>query len=117
MEIMINIAIAVISILITWWIAHLYYKKSLSDQAAQWEKVESKFLSKLDEVSPKDELVLYEQRINSAIQDYRRKGTPKYIIDTFDDLTFAQKEKMYDDVLLRVKGRKGKNNPYAQSSN
>lgn len=112
MEILTNVIIAVISILITWWMTHCYYRKSLLDQAAQWGKIESQLLGILDETAPTDKLVLYEQRINSAIQDYKRKGTPKYIIDTFDDLSLAQKEKMYDDVLLRVKGRKGKNNPY-----
>lgn len=112
MEIIINIAIAVISILITWWIAHLYYKKSLAGQATQWEKIEEHLLGKLDKAVPGDKLVLYEQRINSAIQDYRRKGTPKYVIDTFEDMSLPEKEKMYDDVLLRVKGRKGKSNPY-----
>lgn len=112
MEILINAVIAVISIFITWLITDFYYKKALNEQTMQWEKVESELLNRLNATDPLNKLILYERRIASAIQDYRRIGTPKLIIDTFYDLSLAEKEKMYDDVLLRVKGRKARSNPY-----
>lgn len=115
MEILINIFIAIISIIFTLIITDRYYKKSLSDQEKQWEKARSLLIAKIESSAATDKLVLYEKRIIEAIQDYRRRGTPKFIIDIYTDLSLAEKEKMYDDVLLRVKGRVGKNNPYRQS--
>ncbi|HHF7367742.1 TPA: hypothetical protein ACPSKY_002885 [Legionella bozemanae] len=112
MEIIINLSIAVISIILTWWISHCYYKKSLSDQADHWLKIESTILDQTNNANQEHKLVLYEQRVRDALQDYREKGTPKYFIDTYNDLTKEEKAQMYDDVLLRAKGRKGKNNPY-----
>jgi hypothetical protein len=53
--------------------------------------------------------------MRDATQDYIKNGTPKFFIDTYDDLSLEEKAKMYDDILLRAKGRKGKNNPYKLS--
>lgn len=114
MDILINVIIAIVSTLITWWISHCYYKKSLLNQAEHWLKIESGFLSQNKKDVQSDKLMLYEQRMLDVIQDYKKRGTPKYAIDTFSDLSKKEKAEMYDDVLLRVKGRTGKNNPYTQ---
>ncbi|HAT2015391.1 TPA: hypothetical protein KLD78_001729 [Legionella pneumophila] len=112
MEIIVNLLIAAVSIICTWWISHCYYKKSLSDQTDHWLKIESTIWGQTNNTNQENKLVLYEQRVRDAIQDYKIKGTPKYFIDTYNDLTQEEKAQMYDDVLLRAKGRKGKNNPY-----
>jgi hypothetical protein len=99
--------------LISWLITHCYYKKSLTNQREAWVDIEDKLLNKIKSKDGDDDgFINNELRIKAALDDYKRKGTPKYIIDTFHDLTNTQKAKLYDDVLLRAKGRPGKNNPY-----
>lgn len=116
MEIMLNIIIAVIGVivggLISWLITHCYYIKSLRDQRDAWANREEKLLGIMKSNDIDDEVVKNELRIKAALDEYKRKGTPKYVIDSFHDLTNEQKAKFYDDVLLRAKGRPGKNNPY-----
>jgi hypothetical protein len=112
MDVLINFIIAVVSALITWGISHLYYKKSLRDQAGHWLKIESALLAQINDDTKNDKLILHEKRMQAAIQDYTRKGTPKYFINTCEDLSLEEKVKMFDDVLLRARGSKGKNNPY-----
>lgn len=97
MEIVINIGIAIVSLLVGWYITHLYYKKSSKD---------------IGIINKNAAGSLYEQRMQEAISADKRKGTPKDVIDTFDDMSVEEKAKMYDDVIWRKKGRPGKNNPY-----
>ncbi len=111
MDIFINIIVAVASALATWGISHIYYKKSIRDQAENWLKIESELLARISDTK-NDKLILREKRISEAIRDYIRKGTPKYFIDTCEDLSLEEKAKMFDDVLLRARGSKGKDNPY-----
>jgi len=46
-----------------------------------------------------------------AAEAYRRRGTPKYFLDS-QSLTKKQKAEMYDKVILSERGRPAKNNPY-----
>jgi hypothetical protein len=109
-----DILIALVSTIIGFGITHFYYRKSLSSQAEAWGQMQSDLLDKVKSLSPNDKLILKEQRLNIAVNDYKKKGTPKFIIDTFTDLSTAEKREMYDIVLLRAKGKKGKNNPYIE---
>lgn len=46
-----------------------------------------------------------------AAEAYRRRGTPKYFLDS-QSLTRQQKAELYDKVVLSERGRPAKNNPY-----
>ncbi len=46
-----------------------------------------------------------------AAEAYRRRGTPKYFLDS-QTLTIKQKAELYDKVVLSERGRPAKNNPY-----
>jgi len=46
-----------------------------------------------------------------AADAYRRRGTPKYFLDS-QTLTIKQKAELYDKVVLSERGRPAKNNPY-----
>ncbi len=46
-----------------------------------------------------------------AAQTYRRRGTPKYFLDS-QTLTNQQRAELYDKVILSERGRPAKNNPY-----
>ena len=56
--------------------------------------------------------LLMQKKIEESIDEYRRKGTPVRVIDTYTDLSNEEKADLLDLVLLRVKGRKAKNNKY-----
>jgi hypothetical protein len=46
-----------------------------------------------------------------AAEAYRRRGTPKYFLDS-QTLTESQKSELYEKVVLSERGRPAKNNPY-----
>jgi hypothetical protein len=46
-----------------------------------------------------------------AAEAYRRRGTPKFFLDS-QTLTKKQKAELYDKVVLSERGRPAKNNPY-----
>ena len=46
-----------------------------------------------------------------AAEAYRRRGTPKFFLDS-QTLTQAQKAELYDKVVMSERGRPTKNNPY-----
>lgn len=46
-----------------------------------------------------------------AAEAYRRRGTPKYFLDS-QTLTIKQKAELYDKVVLSERGKPAKNNPY-----
>jgi len=114
MEILINFVVSALSWLASWFITHTYYKKSLNAQTKETGKEISELLSLLRQQNEFDEKVLYQQRLEDAIAEYRRAGTPVRAIDTFDDMSKEQKAELYDIVMIRVKGRKGKSNKYRE---
>ena len=110
MEIIIGI---VGSALVSWLITHIYYKKSLNNQSSETQKEITGLLQVLQEQQQdQNEIVISQQRLEDSIKEYRRAGTPVKIIDTYTDLTDAQKADLYDAVMMRVKGRLGKSNKY-----
>ena len=55
-----------------------------------------------------------QKRIEDSITEHRRAGTPVRVIDTYSDLSNAEKAELLDTVLLRVKGRQPKQNKYRE---
>lgn len=111
----INLGIPAFSLLlgslITWVITHIYYRKSLAnqEQTASKEIEKWKALVNNQKVNLKEHLIL--KYTDTAVEEYNKSGTPKRAIDTFD-VPESKKAKIYDDVMMRVKGRLGKSNPY-----
>ena len=60
-------------------------------------------------------LALNDQRFKAVLEDYKSKGSPKYMIDTFPDLSQEEKAEMYDKATLWKKGKKSNQNPYRGS--
>lgn len=110
MEIIIGI---IGSALLSWLITHIYYKKSLNNQSKETQKEITELLQLLQEPQQvQNERVIYQQRLEESIKEYKRAGTPVQIIDTYTNLSDEQKADLYDAVMLRVKGRLGKSNKY-----
>ena len=61
-------------------------------------------------------LQMMDARFKMVVDDYRVRGTPKTMIDTFYDLTLEEKAALYDRAVMWKKGRKSKSNPYLAAS-
>jgi hypothetical protein len=101
-----------LSITVTWGITHLYYRKSLSQQAQESSREIGKLIDVVKERGAQNNEIIKLERVNEAVEEYRRMGTPVRVIDSYTDLTQDQKAEIYDTVMLRVKGRLGKSNKY-----
>jgi hypothetical protein len=62
-----------------------------------------------------DRLALLDARFRMVIDDYKVRGTPRFMIDTFVDLSREEKAVLYDRAVMWKKRRKSKNNPYVGS--
>ncbi len=58
------------------------------------------------------QLALMDQRFEMVRDDYKARGTPKLMIDTFNDLSVEKKAALYDRAVMWKKGRLPKDNPY-----
>ena len=55
---------------------------------------------------------LLDERLAAVIQDYSQRGSPQPMIDTFYDLSQAEKADLYDRAIRLKKGRDPKSNPF-----
>jgi len=51
-------------------------------------------------------------RFRAVIDDYGHRGSPKFMIDSFPDLTLGEKAALYDRAIMWKKQRLPKDNPY-----
>lgn len=96
----------------SWLFTHLYYKKSLTQQAGESSKQLAALVDLAGRANDTNRQLIMQKRIEEAIKEYRRAGTPVRVIDTYNDLTNEEKAQLFDTVFLRVKGRKAKTNKY-----
>lgn len=95
----------------SWFFTHLYYRKSLKQQERTSESQIGNLIDSLAAQNKTDTALIMQQRIEESIAEYKRAGTPVRVIDTFE-LSNNEKAELLDTVLLRVKGRKAKQNKY-----
>ncbi len=105
---------AAISGLVSWGITHHYYRKSLKQQERSSESQIGNLMGALAAQNETDTALIMQQRIEESIAEYKRAGTPVRVIDTYE-LSNNEKAELLDTVLLRVKGRKAKQNKYRTS--
>ena len=103
--------------LISWWITHVYYKRSMKQQSNESQKEIEKLVSILEKQSNNNQEVFIARVLEESIQEYRRAGTPVLVLDSYTTLTNEEKADLYDRVMLRVKGRLGKSNKYKTNNN
>ncbi len=96
----------------SWLFTHLYYKKSLRQQSSETERQLALLTKAAQEANATNKTLLKQQRIQDAMAEYRRKGTPVALIDTYSDLNDAEKADLLDTVLVLARGRKAKANKY-----
>lgn len=94
---------------------HIYYKKSLKQQERAAASQIAILEDSLAAQNKTGAALLQQQRIEECVAEYHRVGTPVRIIDTYSDLTNEKKAQILDTVMLRVKGRKAKNNKYLEA--
>ena len=59
-----------------------------------------------------DERLLFDRRFEMVIEDYRKQGTPKFMIDTFDDFDDEKKAQLFDRAIKWKHHKLPENNPY-----
>jgi len=110
-EIIINLIFLVIGSFISWLITHCYYRKSLKNQQIE----SSKEITAWEQIIENSQINTNETKrlnyINLGVEEYNRHGTPYRVIETFN-ISKNEKADIYDAVMIRVKGRPGKSNPY-----
>ena len=99
----------------SWLFTHIYYKKSLTQQEEATETQIQTLTNALATQNQTDNALLMQKRIEDSITEYKRAGTPVRVIDSYTDLSNEEKAELLDTVLLRVKGRKAKQNKYRAS--
>lgn len=102
--------------LISWLITDCYYKKSLKNQENELSKELNIYKEIVTHQNMNSKESLRLQYIDRAVEEYKRRGTPVRAIDTFD-ISENEKADIYDAVMMRCKGRLGKNNKYRKLTN
>lgn len=100
-----------LGIFLSWLFTHLYYKKSLNQQAKEANEEHEQLLSVLQKDTTHNERLLKQQQIEKALEEFLKKGTPVNFINTLD-IPDEEKADIYDKACLRKKGRLPKENPY-----
>jgi hypothetical protein len=99
----------------SWLFTHLYYRKALlrqaEESAAQLQKLTELVELGMQSAEARRQM-LREKRIADCVLEYQRAGTPVALVDTYDDLSDAEKADLLDTVFMRAKGRKPKVNKY-----
>ena len=99
----------------SWLFTHWYYKKALGGQAAESQAQVAALVQLVDLQAQSATLqrqVLQQKRIEDCVREHEKAGTPVGLIDTYDDLSNAEKAELLDKAFLRIKGRKPKVNKY-----
>jgi len=114
-----SIIIATIStslgIAAAWFFSYFYYKKSMQKQTNEAQKEIKELISELEKQNKIESHELFLQKVlEECIEEYRKRGTPVRVLDSYDKLTTEEKAGLYDKTMLRVKGRLGKSNKYKQ---
>ncbi|MDH3976177.1 MAG: hypothetical protein OEV42_18045 [Deltaproteobacteria bacterium] len=104
-----------ISALISWFITHRYYKKSLADQDVEHQRERRELVEALKAIKASDATLLKQQYIDAAVEAWKKKGTPKDYIDSLSEILAEEKAEIYRAASLRHKGREPKKNPYVKT--
>lgn len=107
----INIGLTLLGALISWGITHMYYKQSLKNQEIEASKQIKEWDTLCNNQTKTSKEALRLQYIEQGVAEYKRAGTPVRAINTFD-IPNPKKAEIYDSIMMRVKGRLGKSNPY-----
>ena len=59
-----------------------------------------------------DERLLLDERFKMVVEDYKKRGTSKFMIDAFYDLDIDKKAELFDRAIQWKHARLPKNNPY-----
>ncbi len=103
----ISIIFFILGAIASWYVTHKYYQRSKMDLENINKNLENRIrdlASELRSISSNNKLARYEERIKMAIEGRNQKSTPKYVIDSFDDLSQKEKEEMFDAVYERTEG-------------
>lgn len=109
-----DLFLVALSAFLSWLITHKYYLKSLTIQNNELQKEIRVLTSEIRKNNELNPIVAIQDHIEKATEEWRRRGTAKFYLDSIPDLTNKQKAEIFLAASLRKKGRPPKNNPYIQ---
>jgi uncharacterized membrane-anchored protein YjiN (DUF445 family) len=102
----------VLSGFFSWLFTHLYFKRSMRNQATEASREIATLQTLVSKTVETNRQSLLHKRIEESVDAWKNEGTAINVIDTYDDLSDQEKADLLDKVSLRVKGRLSKKNKY-----
>lgn len=97
--------------MISWFITHLYYRKSLANQVTETQQEINQLVEAIKEPNQAEQALLTQRYIGAAVEEWKKKGTPVKYLDSLE-ISQEDKAKLFRRACLRHKGREPKKNPY-----
>ena len=109
--------------LLSWLIAHVYYRRSERDLKAGFDEqlamIKASYDAQLEGVAGAREAAaadLWDRRLQRAIEEHRRRGTAQLLIAAYADYTSDQKAGLWDAVGKAIRGSDSfRTNPFRNS--
>ena len=109
-----DLLLIVLSALISWFMTHRYYLKSLQSQEKEASKQITELSKAVKRANTHNDAVLKNQYIEGALEAWRRKGQPVDYLNSLD-VANETKAEIFRSACLRHKGREPKSNPFLAS--
>lgn len=106
-----DLLLGALSALVSWFITHRYYVKSLKVQDLENSRERAVLVEALEEQNATDSALLMQSYIDAAVEAWRKEGTAVHYINSLE-LPNEEKANIFRAANLRHKKREPKRNPY-----
>lgn len=106
-----DLSLVAISALVSWFITHRYYVKSLKIQDTENARERAALVDALEAKNTTDSTLLTQKYIDAAVEAWKREGTAEHYLNSLE-LPNDEKAKIFRAAFLRHKKREPKKNPY-----
>lgn len=106
-----DLSLVFLSSLVSWFITHRYYVKSLKVQDLENARERAMLVEALEANNATDSALLIQKRIDAAVAAWRKEGTPVHYINSLE-LPSGEKADIFRAAYLRHKKREPNRNPY-----
>jgi hypothetical protein len=107
-----DLLLVALSVLLSWWLTHRYYLKSMKSQETEQSKQIDSLKFVVEKIDSNDETLIKQNYIDAAVAAWKIKGTAVHYLNSLTDMPNELKSEILISASLRHKGREPKNNPY-----
>ncbi len=101
-----------LSALLSWFLTHRYYLKSLAAQETELSNELEKLTKSLNSSNSNDTTLIKQQYITEAVDAWKRVGQAEHYLNSLTDISDDLKADIFRSACLRHKGREPKRNPF-----